>query len=383
MTWPDSTNENFKNCSTFDPSVDEGIRCAIIFDIVYPCAIAIFLCPFAVYFFLPFAKTPSFIPILNFILSFGLSTSAGTIFYLLIPSCLENPIDIPTEAQATIRHASTITTMCFWILFLWDKLSTYFFTKDVIDDGVQELERIEGESFQLNKAEKEEKRPTVITNRKLTLVSTARRTTRVTSTSFRYSKRFSRYTSNSQFQDRNSNKSFGGQSMMSVLSTRSSVVTSLPEQVSRGDVRLPSCKDFGSKWNGKIMGWLVTGSNFLSSFGIGILIAAAFNNNLAEGIALIIALIIQETLQKVSDFTVMQQWSFNPSQALLMLCLSSSSVFGGVTLGLFLANSSSMQWIFAAMTGFLLYSTFAVLLPELGEAEKLLVISGNSPSKCK
>ena len=31
-----------------------------------------------------------------------------------------------------------------------------------------------------------------------------------------------------------------------------------PEQVSRGDVRLPSCKDFGSKWNGKIMGWLVT-----------------------------------------------------------------------------------------------------------------------------
>ena len=37
--------------------------------------------------------------------------------------------------------------------------------------------------------------------------------------------------------------------------------------------------------------------------------------------------------------------------ALLMLCLSSSSVFGGVTLGLFLANSSSMQWIFAAMTG--------------------------------
>ena len=159
MTWPDSTNENFKNCSTFDPSVDElvfynkrifyesiptvyelnfrGIRCAIIFDIVYPCAIAIFLCPFAVYFFLPFAKTPSFIPILNFILSFGLSTSgliqknfqseknsilkkilfckllsrqlsaiiflikksAGTIFYLLIPSCLENPIDIPTEAQ--------------------------------------------------------------------------------------------------------------------------------------------------------------------------------------------------------------------------------------------------------------------------------------------
>ena len=23
MTWPDSTNENFKNCSTFDPSVDE------------------------------------------------------------------------------------------------------------------------------------------------------------------------------------------------------------------------------------------------------------------------------------------------------------------------------------------------------------------------
>ena len=71
---------------------------------------------------------------------------------------------------ATIRHASTITTMCFWILFLWDKLSTYFFTKDVIDDSVQELERIEGEIFQLNKAEKEEKRPTVITNRKLTLV---------------------------------------------------------------------------------------------------------------------------------------------------------------------------------------------------------------------
>ena len=23
MTWPDPTNENFKNCSTFDPSVDE------------------------------------------------------------------------------------------------------------------------------------------------------------------------------------------------------------------------------------------------------------------------------------------------------------------------------------------------------------------------
>ena len=60
--------------------------------------------------------------------------------------------------------------MCFWILFLWDKLSTYFFTKDVIDESVQELEKNEGESFQLNRGEKEEKRPTVITNRKLTLV---------------------------------------------------------------------------------------------------------------------------------------------------------------------------------------------------------------------
>ena len=60
--------------------------------------------------------------------------------------------------------------MCFWILFLWDKLSTYFFTKDVIDESVQELEKNEGESFQLNTGEKEERRPTVITNRKLTLV---------------------------------------------------------------------------------------------------------------------------------------------------------------------------------------------------------------------
>ena len=59
--------------------------------------------------------------------------------------------------------------MCFWILFLWDKLSTYFFTKDVIDESVQELEKMEGESLQMNR-ENEEKRPTVITNRKLTLV---------------------------------------------------------------------------------------------------------------------------------------------------------------------------------------------------------------------
>lgn len=84
-------------------------------------------------------QTSTYIGITNFLLAFALSTNSGTIFYLLIPSCLERKIEVEDEVEV-IRHAGSIMAACIWIFFLFDRLSTFFFTRKIINNTLEEYE---------------------------------------------------------------------------------------------------------------------------------------------------------------------------------------------------------------------------------------------------
>ena len=69
-------------------------------------------------------------------------------------------------------------------------------------------------------------------------------------------------------------------------------------------MRLPTRRDVTTKGLSSVsyMGYLVFGSNVVSAFVTGFIIAGAFNNSIAEGIAIMTALLITEILHKVSDY---------------------------------------------------------------------------------
>lgn len=321
----------------------------------------------------------------NLLLGISLATSAGTLFYLLIPSCLEEKNAL-IEEKTVLRHAGSIMCACIWFFFLVDRLSTYFFASSSINSRIKDYTKYIDE----NKIQATDHRVShaFYGGERVTQMEYSMDHDRwVSSGGHLVHSRVSRKTQQS------ARKSYGrltnktnmtGLTDMSNTSAVSGVtgITALPEYMKYGRIRLPKMNDLTFKGLSKVQayGWIIVLNNCLGSFVIGMTIVSCINFSVSEGIAVTIALFIQELFHKLSDFLVLQQSGFNPMQSIIVNLCGSSLSLVGCTFGINLINSYTMEYATVCGIGFLLYAAFGVILPELEHAEQMMVMAGNNPA---
>ncbi|CAF0781891.1 unnamed protein product [Adineta steineri] len=131
----------------------------------------------------------------------------------------------------------------------------------------------------------------------------------------------------------------------------------------------------------KSTGWMVLFGDGIHNFADGLVIAAAFSQNVKLGVVTTIAVACHELPHELGDYAILLQSGFSHCRALLWNFLSGTTAFIGFFIGSFMSDSENIrQWIFAATIGMFLYIALVDLLPTLladGEFEfkRFLVVN--------
>lgn len=375
MTWPLKCDNSELGVNLRNTTAD--VMCEWKPISTYIICTVICCCPFITLACFPLAKKKIYLSVTIFALAFGMSLATGSLFFLLFPSCLEDRTKITNPHQHDVnRHVGAIMCSMVWFFFIFDRLAKFFFAKQIF----QSRHHVETDPNIL------EHEPRFHYDRKsVNWNTTGGRITisgRMTM-DYRFAKAATGRLSRISFADHHADHHAAAISEVQMAANAQTGITDLPHIMKHGRIRLPKWKDFtvSGLSNVSPIAWLLFINNCLSAFTVGLVISAAIYNSLAEGIIISISFILQDIIHRIGDYIILSKNGMNPLQALASNFLSSSwSYFGGIC-GLFIIEHYGTQWVFVVGSGYFMFNSFGVILPELDEADARMIAADEKPIK--
>lgn len=115
--------------------------------------------------------------------------------------------------------------------------------------------------------------------------------------------------------------------------------------------------------------WMIVMGDGLHNFADGLAIGTAFGANLGGGVSTAVAVFCHELPHEIGDFAVLLKAGMSAKQAVFYNFLSSILCFVGMSLGVLLGHSETMQpWVFSFAAGMFLYIALVDMVPELSSS---------------